>query len=230
MPLEWGSFRLPEVKLVYFNPETGRYETSVAKGYDISVEKGTGSDKSQTKSSAAFDSELLPVTTKLSFKHRPYVYGFFYWLFYIIPIGLIIIGYTSYKSYLAANSDIEAVRSRKAGKMARKRLKNAYSYMKAQDKDNFYDAILTALWGYLGDKLKIPTSELSRENISGKLAVQGISDEDITSLMKLMDNVEFEKYAPSASSTEMSDIYNQTFSMMNTLDAAFKNAKKDEII
>lgn len=228
MPLEWGNFRLPDVKLVYFNPSIGRYETSVARGYEIAVEKGTGSEKSQTKLKATFDSNLLPVVTPLSFKHRPYVYGFLYWLFYIIPIGGIIAAYIIYKSYLAANSDILAVKSRKANRMARRRLKRAYAYMNANDRNSFYDEIISSLWGYLGDKLSIPISELSRENISGKLAMKDISDADIQNIITLIDEVEFEKYAPAGSSVEMSDIYNKTIETMNTLEEAFKNTKRNE--
>ena len=228
MPLEWGNFRLPEVKLVYFNPSSGNYETSVAKGYEIVVERGTGSEKSQTKATATFDSSLLPVVTSLSFTHRPYVYGFLYWLFYIIPIGGIIIAYLWYKSYLAANSDLLEVRSRKANRMARKRLKRAYAFMKNNDRTNFYDEILTSIWGYLGDKLRIPVSELSRENITGKLAMKDISDEDISKLITLLDDVEFEKYAPAAAVSEMNEIYDKTMEMMNYLEESFKKSKKNE--
>lgn len=222
MPLEWGNFRLPDVKLVYFNPKTGKYETSVARGYEIAVERGAGSEKSQTKSSGSFDASLMPVKSNLAFEHRPFVYGFFYWLFYIIPIGGIIIAYASYRSYLAANSDVLAVRSRKANRMAMKRLKKASAFMKANDRNNFYDEIIISLWGYLGDKLRIPTSELSRENISGKLAMHNVSDEEVQSLIRLIDDVEFEKYAPAASASEMKDIFNRTVEMMKTLENSFQ--------
>ena len=230
MPLEWGNFLLPDVKLVYFNPATGKYETSVAQGYNIAVERGVGSEKSQTKSSVAFDSELMPVKSNLSFSHRPYVYGFLYWLFYIIPIGGIIIAYISYRSYLEANSDILAVRSRKANRMARKRLKRAYAYMKAGDRNNFYDEIISSLWGYVGDKLRIPGSELNRENITGKLAMQGISDDDTERLIKLIDDVEFEKYAPQSQVSEMNDIYEKCIAMMNSLEESFKISRKNEAV
>lgn len=227
MPLEWGNYKLPDVKLVYFDPQTGKYETSVARGYEIAVEKGKGSEKSQTRTVGAFNSGLMPVVSNLSFIHRPWVYGFPYWLFYIIPLGGIIISYIAYKSYLSANSDVLAVRSRKANRMARRRLKKAYAYMKANDRNNFYDEIIISLWGYLGDKLRIPTSELSRENISGKLAMKDISDEEIGRLIKLIDDVEFEKYAPAGSASEMNDIYEQTISMMNSLEESFKSNKNE---
>ena len=225
MPLEGGNYRLPDVRLVYFNPATEQYETSVARGYEIAVERGAGSEKSQTKAKGSFDSDLMPVVTNLSFVHKPYVYGFLYWLFYIIPIGGIIVAYVTYKSYLAANSDILAVRSRKANRMARRRLKRAYAYMKSNDRNNFYDEIIISLWGYLSDKLTIPTSELSRDNISGKLAMKDISDDDIKSLIKLIDEAEFEKYAPQSASADMQEIYDKTIWIMNSLEEAFKNGQ-----
>ena len=222
MPLESGVFKLPEVKLVYFNPNTAQYVTTLASGYTIEVDKGSGSEKSQTKTSTTFDDELMPVVTRLSFNHRPYVYGFTYWLFYIIPLGLLITSYVVYRSYVSANADAQAVRSRKANRMARRRLKKAEVYMKDGKRDEFLDEIIASLWGYVGDKLKIPTSELSRDNIFGKLAMRGIADDEISSLIKLIDDVEFEKYAPSVSKTEMEDIYEKTIATMNSLEDSFR--------
>lgn len=226
MPLESGNFVIPEVKLVYFNPSTGSYETSIAPGYSIDVEKGVGSEKSQTKISTVFDDKLMPVVSNLKISYRPYIYKFSYWLFYIFPLVLLIGGYMFYRSYLSANSDIVMVRSRKANRMARRRLKKAYSYMNSGDKEHFYDEIITSLWGYLGDKLKIPGSELNRENVYGKLAMQGISDNETSALITLIDEVEFEKYAPSGGASQMQDIYDKTVNMMNSLEESFKSNRK----
>lgn len=228
MPLESGNYRLPEVKLVFFNPSSGQYETSVANGYNIEVEKGSGSEKSQTKNVRSFDDQLMPVISNLSITHRPYVYGFLYWLFYIIPICLLIGGYLFYKSYLAANSDMLAVKSRKASRMAMKRLRKAANFMRNGERENFLNEIIVSLWGYVGDKLKMPTSELSRENIYGKLAMKDISDYQIRNLINLIDDVEYEKYAPSGGASHMNDIYDRTVEMMNELEDAFKKSRKLE--
>ena len=61
MPLESGTFTIPEVTLSYFNPQTGRYETSTARGYNVTVGKGKGSEKSQTRGKMSFNPNLLPV-------------------------------------------------------------------------------------------------------------------------------------------------------------------------
>lgn len=225
MPLEAGTFRIPDVKLVYFNPSSGSYETSVASGYTIGVEQGKGSEKSQTNIKNTFNPNLLPVASSLKKEHRPVVFGFLYWLFYIIPLGLLILSYSLYKSYLATHSDLEALKSRQAGKMARKRLKKAEAYMNNNDKENFYDEIIRSLWGYVGDKLKLPTSELSRENISGKLAMKDVPDNVIQEYINLIDDVEYEKYAPSASSNELKMIYSRAIEIMNNLEESFKKSK-----
>lgn len=230
MPLESGTFKIPDVKLVYFNPDSNRYETSVAKGYTIGVEQGKGSDKSQSNIKTRFNPTLLPVVSKLATIHRPYVYGFLYWLFYIIPLGILIVSYVSYRSYLSSHSDLIALKSRKAGKMARKRLRKALIYMKGNDKENFYDEIIRSLWGYVGDKLKIPTSELSRENVAGKLAMRDISDNMIEGFINLLDEVEYEKYAPSGSANDMNTIYEQTVDMMNNLEEGFRKSKTAEYV
>ncbi|MDE6793349.1 MAG: BatD family protein, partial [Muribaculaceae bacterium] len=90
MPLEAGTFTIPSVELVYFNPLTGNYETSTARGYTINVGKGKGSEKSQTRGMLAFNPQLMKVGSDLSFHHTPYFQKVGYLLFYIIPVFLLL--------------------------------------------------------------------------------------------------------------------------------------------
>lgn len=223
MPLEAGTFSIPSVQLVYFDPQTGRYETSEAKGYTINVGKGTGSERSQTKGKLAFNNQLLPVSGNLSVKHTPYVERFVYWLFYLIPVLVLLAAVAYYHAYLKANADFLAVKSRKASKMARMRLKKAAACMKKQQIDEFYDEMLAALWGYLGDKLKMATSELNRQNVSETLSGHNIPEKEITELITLIDDCEFAKYAPAATKADMQPVYDKGMTVINDLESAFKN-------
>ncbi|MDE6299867.1 MAG: BatD family protein, partial [Muribaculaceae bacterium] len=130
MPLEPGSFTIPSVELVFFNPQSGKYETSVARGYNIIVGKGKGSEKSQTRGNLSFRPELKKVGDNLAFSHTPYVYKWGYWLWFILPVLILAGVATYYRAYLKANADILAVRSRKASKMARMRLRKAERCMR----------------------------------------------------------------------------------------------------
>lgn len=225
MPLESGTYDIPSVTLVYFNPTTGKYEESTAKGYTVNVGKGTGSEKSQTKGKLAFNPDLLPVKGGLSKSHTPYVEKFGYWLFFILPV-LILLGVVSYyRAYLKANADYLAVKSRKASKMAKMRLKKAAACMRRKDQDNFYDEMLSAIWGYLGDKLKMPVSELSRQNVSETLIAHGINDDNINGVIALLDECEFAKYAPTAAKADMKSVYDEGVDVINNLEDAFKKHK-----
>ncbi len=228
MPLEAGTFRIPDVQLVYFNPETGKYETSTARGYEISVGKGKGSEKSQTRGNMAFNPTLLPVGGGLSITHSPYVKRFGYWLFYLIPVILLLSAVGYYRAYLKANADLLAVRSRKADKMAKKRLRKAGACMKRGETDKFYDEMLSALWGYMGDKLKMPPSELSRQNISEKLQERDIPETVENGFIKLLDECEFAKYAPAATKDNMQPVYDEGVSVINSLEDAFKQQKQSK--
>lgn len=228
MPLESGSFQIPAVELVYFNPETGSYEKSVARGYDISVGKGKGSEKSQTRGNMSFNPTLLPVTGNLTSSHIPYVKRFGYWLFFIVPVVLLLGAVGYYRAYLKANADMLAVRSRRADKMARKRLRKAGTCMKKGETDRFYDEMLSALWGYMGDKLKMPPSELTRQNISEKLYQREIPENVVAPFISLLDECEFAKYAPAATKDNMQPVYDQGVVVINSLEDAFKQQKSQK--
>lgn len=223
MPLEAGSFTIPAVELVYFNPQTGKYETSEAKGYTVNVGKGKGSERSQTKGRLSFDRSLMSVGDNLSMTHTPYVERFPYWLIYIIPVVLLFCAVVYYRAYLKANADFLAVRSRKASKMARMRLKKAAGCIRRRSVDEFYDEMLAALWGYLGDKLKMPTSELNRQNVSETLYGRSIPEKEINELIELIDDCEFAKYAPESTKEDMQPVYDRGVSTINDLESAFKN-------
>lgn len=227
MPLEEGNIIIPEVKLVYFNPSSGHYETSVARGYDISVGKGKASAKSQSIARARFDSELQPISiNKLCKQHNFYIDNIFYWLCYILPVLILIISFLIYIKYINEHADIVAFNSKRANKMAQRRLRKAYKRKSAGDREGFYDELLFALWGYLGDKLKMPTSELMRDNIRNVLESNNISVDKINDLLNVIDNAEFAKYSSAGQYSDMNEAYNSAIKVINNLEDGFKNVKE----
>ncbi len=226
MPLETGTFTIPSVSLVYFNPDTGQYETSVAKGTEVTVGAGKASAKSQTKEKTVFHSELMPAGEKLLNVHRPMIRSFAYWLWFIIPVVVLVAAVMVWRKQAAMSADVIGTRSRRANKVARKRLKRAAACLRKGDSSHFYDEMLAALWGYLGDKLKIPGSELNRDNVRGRLAEGGVDEEAIQEVVRLVDVCEFAKYAPAASKGDMQGVYDSAASLIDRLEDEFKQEKK----
>lgn len=228
MPLEEGDFRIPDVKLVYFNPLTGKYETSVAKGYKIKVGKGSPSKNGLTGRHLKFDSNLEKINpSALSKNKRPWVYGFSYWLWYIIPVLLLIGIYIFRRRYESLHSDMAVFNSRRADKLARRRLRKAAAAIKKNDKDMFYDELLSALWGYMSDKLRMPTSELLRDNIRQMLQSRGISEENIDAFIRNIDDAEFAKYSSAGGRENLDKAYGDAARIINSLEREFKNSKSE---
>lgn len=222
MPLEEGEFRIPDVKLVYFNPESGMYETSVAKGYKITVGKGAISDKNGAIH-LKFDIRQQPVNVdRLKKSAIPLVYKPGYWLMFIIPILVLAIVYVCVRRYVSSHADMAAFNSRRADKIARRRLRKAAAAMRSNDTDKFYDELLTALWGYLGDKLKMPTSELLRDNVRQVLTEHGVSDPLIDNFIGMIDEAEFAKYSSAASGETLNSVYDKSARLINELEKEFK--------
>lgn len=224
MPTETGDLNIPDIKFVYFDPSSGTYQTAVAKGYHIKVEKGAASDKSQK--SLHFDDRLMKVKGALEKVHLPDVYKFSYWLWYIIPT-LLLIGATAVRmAYGRKYSDVAALRQKRATAMAMKRLKHAVACMKRHDSAHFYDEMLRALWGYLGDRLRMPTSELSRQNVRQVLEARHIKQETIDRLMGLIDSCEYAKYTGGNQEENMKELVDEGVNVINRLEPEFKEGKR----
>ena len=226
MPLEEGNVIIPEVKLVYFNPETQKYETSVARGYTVNLGKGKSSARSQSRKTVRFNPELLRVNPdKLSVRHVPVIRSFPYWLCFILPVVILAVALIVYKRYVSMHADIAALNSRRADKLARRRLKRAHDALRKGDVENFYTELLKALWGYLGDKLKMPTSELMRDNIRQVLAEKGIPESVVEDLISLIDEAEFAKYSSAGGKEGIDAAYSHAIDTINSLEESFKTSK-----
>lgn len=216
VPQQTGDFSIPQLKFAYFDPDEGVYKTMEAKGYSITVAQGSSSDKSQQAST--FFSALMPVGKLSSNTVEPYVFSFSYWLWFILPILIFFLSLTGYRKYMHDHEDIEALRSKKANKMAMKRLKKAYACFKANDEEKFYDEMLSALWGYLGDKLKMPASELTRANVSDEFKKHGISETTFMPVINLIDECEYAKYTPVSRDANMRQLYADAILALEKVD------------
>ncbi len=227
IPLEEGTFQLPAVNLCFFNPSTGAYQRVSAKGYNVKVGRGKASSKSQTRNRLRFMPDLMKVDDSLSDNHAPMVYELWYWSIYAFLITALIIAVLVYRKRINDLANIEAVKSRRAGKIAKKRLKKAEICMKRGDSSNFYDEMLRALWGYIAHKLKMPTSELTRDNVRQRLEDSSIPEGVITKVLGLLDDCEYAKYTPLANGMNMENLYSQATEVISELEEAFRKVSPD---
>ena len=115
---------------------------------------------------------------------------------------------------------------KRADKLARKRLRKANHCMKKGNVQGFYDELLIALWGYMSDKLKMPTSELMRDNIRTVLEEKGVEESVIEGFISLLDKCEFAKYSPEGGKEGMESTYRQAIEEINQVENSFKKGGK----
>ena len=114
--------------------------------------------------------------------------------------------------------DIAGGKLLKANKVAKKRLAEAKKYMNSGDENKFHDAVLLAMWGYLGDKLGLPASSLTRENIAAELGKYGAAETLTGNIIKVLDDCEMAKYSPSNLRPSMQSVYEEAASAIHEME------------
>ena len=120
------------------------------------------------------------------------------------------------------NANMAKVRVKKASSVATKRLKVARKLMKDNRKNEFYDEMMHALYGYFGDKLSIPVAELSKDNIESELKRRNVPDEPVKQIIGLLDDCEFARYAPGDDTGRMDRLYDQAAAVIGQVENTIK--------
>ena len=232
IPRNPGDYKIPPVSFTYFDVKSKSYKTLTTEGYDLHVEKGEG-NATQTIANFTNKEELKVLNEDIRFikqnevKLTPRGSFFFgttgYWLFYLIPALVFIVFFLIYRKQIAANANVAKVRTRKANKVAVKRLKLAGKLLADNKKDAFYDEVLKALWGYVSDKLSIPMSRLSKDNIEEELRNYGVDNALIAEFLKVLDNCEFARFAPADANQGMDKVYAEALDIISKMEGSIKH-------
>ena len=235
VPRHAGKFEIPPIEYVYYDIHERKYKTLTTEGFTLNVAKGSGSG-SVSAYTAQEDVQLL--NSDIHYIHtgdtRQHAAGDFffgsaeYWVilssFFAVFVALLVI----FRHRAIENANIVKQRAGRANKVAVKRLKQANKLMKAGQSGAFYDEVMRALWGYVGDKLNMPVEQLSRENISQQLTDHQVSDDVIQQFISALDECEFARYAPGDATGNMNKVYDTALSALTQIASTMKRGKRRE--
>jgi hypothetical protein len=229
IPRYEGNYNIPAIEFSYFDLNTNSYKTVNSSEYNLQIAKG---DPGKASASSYVNQQNVRVEQDIRFlktggPQYQYKNSFFagsigYWLWYLIPLILFVVFYVFNRKIAKENANVALMRTKKANKMAIKRLKVAEKYLKAHDKEHFYDEVLRALWGYFSDKLSIPVANLTKDNIEKELSDYGIGNELIGKFMQILNTCEFARYAPAESDAAMDKLYNETVEVIGEMESKLK--------
>jgi len=234
IPRYEGEYTIPPVEFTYFDLNLKSYKTLTTPEYKLMIAKGDPGSASVSNFvnrqdvKVEQDIRFLKTGEPVYFSRTNFFVGSFsYWLWYFIPLSLLILFYGINRKQARENANAALARAKKANKTAIKRLKIAEKYLKEHDKDKFYDEVLRALWGYFSDKLSLPLAMLSRNNIESELLKQGISEELVGKFLYILDACEFARYAQAESDVEMDRIYEDTVAAIGEMENGLRKKECD---
>lgn len=241
IPRHEGNFKIDPIKFNYFDLKTKSYKTLSSQTINLKVAKsangsGTGNAGGSVVVNNFTNKEDLKILNEdirfikqneVTLRTEPnFIQGTWgYRLFFILTLVALGIFIIFNLKQAQINNNVALSRNKKANKMARNRMKAAYKLMTANNKNEFYDEVLRALWGYISDKLTIPMSKLTKDTIDQELVAYNVDESLRKDFIDLLNDCEFAKFAPGDDSLAMDKILERSTTLIGNLDGVIKNKK-----
>ena len=235
VPRHQGKYEIPPVELTYFDTSENAYKTIKSEGFTLDVAKGSGaasvSDFSgQDLQELSKDIRYIKLGDTRQRAQDDFFFGSTaYWISLAVLALIFITLFIVFRQRAIDNANVTKMRGKmrgkKANKVATKRLKQAAKLMKEGKASAFYDEVLRALWGYVGDKLNIPVEQLSHDNISQKLSERAVDADTIGLFIGALDECEFERYAPGDPKGNMNKVYDKAMTAISQIEGLMKHRR-----
>ena len=212
-----GTYEIPETEFSYFNPKDQKYHVLRSKGVALKITEGKELLKNTTleqNEHAALKQNVKKGNNTFryiqthseftSLKENDYFKSLLYYFLILLPVIILPLAIFLSKNLSAANANQSAQKLKKADKLAKKYLATAKKELGNQA--TFYEALEKALHNYLKAKLKVETSEISKEKIAEILMNKSVSDVVIKDFIAVFIACEYARYG-SSTDEKMKDNY-----------------------
>lgn len=200
IPRTNGSFEMPPVTFAWYDPGQKRYVTQQA---ELPVIRVTGSAEALAAGTTAAGFPIDDIAsilttpdnwrpveeTPLYRRAWPYAALFF-------PPGFLLFLYVRRRHTDRLSSDTEYARGRIAHPLARKHLRQAGELLESEQPIAFYEEIERALSGFIGNRLNVPETGWTRDQLDAFLHAAGVATGVRELLRELLDECDQARFAP----------------------------------
>ncbi len=228
VPQNKGKFTIPPIEFTYYDSQTNGYKTIKSNSFTLNVAEA---DESSLSSAEDYQEQLrksdiysIKQFSDISYNNND---SFFLSAWYIIILLLLLVSFFVllyvFRKRAIERADIVRMKAKSANKVATRRLRKASLLMMANKKDDFYDEVLRALWGYAADKISIPVESLSKDNIQEKLLDRGCNTYSVEKFTDAISECEFARYAPSQDEkSSMNNTYEMAVTAITEIEDSLK--------
>lgn len=227
-----GKYPIPSISFSYFDPKTERYKTLSSKELIIDVLEGpinnsvsdanitTNGVNKQKVIASSNQFNYIKTSTKLEPINKTFFFkSKLFWTGLLAPLLAIPLALVIRRKKAIRDADLVGNKARKADKLAKKYLSDAKRSL--GQKESFYVALEKALHNYLKAKLRIETSEFSKEKIMQLLKERNVKDDAISEFVNLLKSCELARYTPTTN-VEMQQDYKKAAKSISTIDKQIK--------
>lgn len=231
VPQYGGKYIIPPVEFSYFDPKKEEYITKSSGEMLLMVEGDAPTSTSATAANNAINGDrnviqnnaqfaFIKTNTKLIDQEKTYFFNSTtYWSilggsFLLLPLVLLF-----RKQQEKRSADIVGNRVRTANKLSKKYLSTAKRNI--GNHELFYVSLEKSLHNYLKSKLRIQTSDMSKDKVDLLLAERGAQTETRKGFVELLASCEFARYTPSSNAT-MKEDYEKAGRVLNEIDKQLK--------
>ncbi len=227
IPRNNGTFEIPPVSYTVFDPDQGKYVTLRTEGFTVNV-TGAGSSEEgiapvyipgeEVKYLGQDIRYIRNGSGRLALTAAPLIAKLQYWLWFVLALFVTAVVILLRREQMKRNADIAGLRNRKAAKNARRRLAKANALLKSGRNELVNAEIARSLWGYLGDKLRLPPSEITREKCYTALREKKTDEELIAELDRILTATEYSQYAPVSEGESPAALCKRSAALISRLD------------
>ncbi len=232
-----GEYDIAPIEFSYFDPSKAQYVTLKTQPLHLSItpdESGSSSSDGIkiVKGLQKEDVKMLGEDIRFikSGRHHlksissPFMLSPLYFAVLCAILLFFVALYFILRKKIRESHNATLIKGKRANKVALQRFHNAKRAMMEQNRYAFYEEMSRALWGYMSDKLNIPVSSLTKENVREELHKRGVGYDESKAFSSIITRCEEAQYSP-MSSTQMSDIYSAGVEFISQMESIIKRGK-----
>lgn len=227
IPRYAGDMDIPAASFAFFNIGKNRYEERTGEAVRLRVEDDPNARVDETSRLRAERRRrdihpLLPYDAEAASEPgRPGAGSML--LLFGAPLAALAGALVWKRRYDRVHGDVTGLRMRRATRLAEKHLARSKKYLQANNIDAYYLEIARALWGFVQNKLALPTSETSVDAVTEALVARALVPETVEAVRSALIATEAARFSPTRSSEdEMRGLYDTARTAIVSLEQALR--------
>ncbi len=211
VPQVEGSFKIPAVRVPYFDPALKLYQVAQSAEIPVEVKPGTAEDgRKVIYAGGGDDFDVInrdirfihAVPARLPIATRPFYMSPLFFVLQSLPMLALGASVVVERRRRRLRSDVGFARASRARREAERKLGEAERAFRDGDASEGFGRVHAAVFGYFADKMNVPVAGLTTEVVEGCLRDAGASDEIAASLRSVIDACDTARYAAGAAGVD----------------------------